>query len=173
MMCSSSNMTSIILWQLHGCRATRNDVRWVSWRLDRWDGMSSWRKDNRSSRSADGRRNWLRGIFTTFPTGVKIMLIKSTGGEHWDTWYMKNRWHAVHSCLYKVWINGREGDSGERQLIVESQIIKYCVGFLTTCKKASTITFPTIKQVKTVIKQVKLSHWITTLSSIRFNWMLN
>lgn len=68
------SMTSVMLWQFHGCRATHNDIRWVNLKLDRWDGMSSWHKDNGSSMSVDGWKNWFRGIFPAFLAGVKIIL---------------------------------------------------------------------------------------------------
>lgn len=51
-------MTSIILWQFHGCQANRNDIRWVNLKLDRWDAMSSWHKDNGSSMSVGSQKNW-------------------------------------------------------------------------------------------------------------------
>lgn len=54
----SRSMTSIILWQFHGCQAAHNDIRWVNLKLDRWDAMSSWHKDNRSSMSVGSQKNW-------------------------------------------------------------------------------------------------------------------
>lgn len=60
----TDSVTSIILWQFHGCRASHNDIRWVNLRLDRWGGMSSWHKDNGSSTSTAGwKENWFKGNF--------------------------------------------------------------------------------------------------------------